>query len=67
MREATVQQERWQCGKRGGNSTTSWRERDVGATRDKAMQQLASTREAQCDMRDGVMTREGWVVPQGGT
>jgi hypothetical protein len=65
MREAAVQQERWQCGKRGGNSTTSQRERDVGATRDKAMQQLASTRELQCNMRDSGMTREGRVVRQG--
>jgi hypothetical protein len=65
MIEAAVQWERWQCGKRGGNSTTSRRKRDVGATRDEAMQQPASTREAQCDMRDSGMTREGRVVRQG--
>ena len=65
MREAAVQLERLQCGKRGGNSTTSRRERDAGATRDEAMQQPASKREAQCDMRDGGVTREGRVVWQG--
>jgi hypothetical protein len=65
MREAAVQRERWQCSKRGGDSTTSRRKRDIGATRDKAMQQPASTREAQCNMRDGGVTREGRVVWQG--
>jgi hypothetical protein len=65
MREAVVQQERWQCGKRGGDSTTSWHERDVGAIRDEAMQQPASTREAQCNMSDGGVTSEGQVVRQG--
>jgi hypothetical protein len=65
IREAVVQQERWRCGKRGSDSTTSRRERDVGATRDEAMQQPASTREAQCNMRDSVVTREGRVVRQG--
>ncbi len=65
MREAAVQQERWQCGKRGGNSTTSRHERDVGETRDEAMQQPASTREAQCNMRDGGVTKEMRVVRQG--
>jgi hypothetical protein len=65
MREAAVQQERWQCSKRGGDSTTSRRKRDVGVTRDEAMQQPTITREAQCNMRDGGVTREGRVVRQG--
>ncbi len=65
MSEAAVQQERWRCGKRGGNSTTSRCKRDVGATRDEAMQQPASIREVQCNIRDGGVTREGRVVRQG--
>ena len=56
MWEAAVQQERWWCSKRGGNSTTSQCKRDVGARIDKVMQQPASTREVQWDMRDGGVT-----------
>jgi len=51
--------ERRRCGERGGNSTNSRCKRDGGATRNKALQQPTSTREAQRKERDGGMTREG--------
>jgi len=54
-----------QCGERGSNSTNSRCKRDGGATREEAMQQPTSTREAQHKERDGGMTREGGVVWQG--
>jgi len=50
--------ERWICGERCGNSTNSWRKRDGGETREEAMQQPTSTREAQREERDGGVTRE---------
>ncbi len=56
MREAAVQQERWRWSKRGSNSTTSRHEKDVGATRDKVVQQPASTREVQWVIREGGVT-----------
>ncbi len=40
--------------------------RDIGAKREKAMQQPTSSRESWHDKRDGGVTREGWVVQQGG-
>jgi hypothetical protein len=55
MKEAGVQRERRRCGERGGDSTTSRHERDVGAT-NEAMQQPASTREA----RRGGWYGKGW-------
>ena len=51
--------ERRRCGERGGNSTNSRCKRDGGATREEAMQQPTSTREAQRKERDGGVTREG--------
>ena len=45
MSMVVLHQARQQCGKRGGNSTTSWRKRDGGAMREEAMQQPTSTRE----------------------
>jgi len=51
--------ERRQCGERGGNSANSRCKRDGDATREEAMQQPTSTREAQCKERDGGVTREG--------
>ncbi len=50
---------RRQCGERGGNSTNSRCKRDGGTTREEAIQQPTSTREAQRKERDGGMTREG--------
>jgi hypothetical protein len=61
--DAKRDKERWRCGERGGNLTTSRRKRDGGATREEAMQQPTSTREAQREERDDGVTREG----RGGT
>jgi len=51
--------ERRQCRERGGTSTNSRCKRDGGATREEAIQQPTSTREAHRKERDGGMTREG--------
>jgi len=57
--DAKRNKEMRRCRERGGNSTTSRCKRDGGATREEAMQQPTSTREAQRKERHGGATREG--------
>jgi hypothetical protein len=40
--------------------------RDIGAKREEAIQQPTSSRESWHNERNGGVTREGWVVRQGG-
>jgi hypothetical protein len=63
---------RHRCNERGGNAAREAviqqqaSARDVGTKREEAMQQPFSLRESWHDKRDGGVTREGWVVRQGG-